>query len=68
MSLDDLLAELERLTPEQYRYLGLAAIFGPFALKLLGFKLLGRLVRPLALALLLGSVYAKQQSGEASGS
>ena len=34
MDVDDLLAELERLTPEQFAYLGIAAIFGPFLLKL----------------------------------
>lgn len=64
MNLDDLLAELENLTPEQYGYLGVAAIFGPFVLRLLGFKLLARLVRPLALLALGGALYARQQGGE----
>ncbi len=41
MELDTILDELEQLTAEQYGYLGVAAIFGPLLLKLLGFKLLG---------------------------
>ena len=61
MNLEDLLAGLERITPEQYGYLGLAAVFGPFMLRLLGFKLLARLVRPLSLAALAGAWYARQQ-------
>jgi hypothetical protein len=61
MELDTILAELEQLTPEQYGYLGLAAIFGPMLLKLLGFKLLANLVRPLALVLIVGGIYARQQ-------
>ncbi len=68
MNTDDLLAELERLTPEQYGYLGLAALLGPTVLKLFGFKLLGRLVRPLALVALAGGLYAKQQSADEAGS
>ena len=40
MNENNLLAQLEQLTPEQYGYLGLAAIFGPLVLRLLGFKLL----------------------------
>ncbi len=67
MNLEDLLAELEQLTPEQYGYLGLAATFGPFVLRLLGFKLLARLIRPLALLALGGGWYARQQHlGEGS--
>ena len=60
MDLDNLLAGLERLTPEQFGYLGLAAIVGPFVTKLLGFKVLAPLVRPLALLVLVGGLYAKQ--------
>ncbi len=63
MELDTILDELEQLTAEQYGYLGVAAIFGPLLLKLLGFKLLGALVRPLALVLILGGIYARQQRG-----
>lgn len=61
MELDKLLAELERLTPQHFMYLGLAAMFGPFVVRLLGFKLLAPLVRPLALLVLVGGLYAKQE-------
>jgi hypothetical protein len=64
MDLDSLLEELERLTPEQFGYLGIAAIFGPFILKLLGFKMLAPLVRPLALLVLAGGLYAKQERAQ----
>ena len=67
MDFDRILEELERLTPEQFGYLGLAAIFGPFVLKLLGFKLLSPLVRPLALLGLVGGLYAKQQRAQQGG-
>ncbi len=67
MTLDDLLAELERLTPEQYGYAALAALLGPFVFKLLGFKLLGTLIRPLALLVILGGLYARQQRSGAGG-
>ena len=63
MNADDLLQQLEQLTPEQYGYLGLAAIFGPFVLRLLGFKILARFVRPLALLGLVGGLYARKQQG-----
>lgn len=61
MEIDTLLAELERLTPQHFMYLGLAAMFGPFVVKLLGFKLFAPLVRPLALLVLVGGLYAKQE-------
>ena len=68
MNLDDLLAQLEQLTPEQYGYAGLAAAFGPLVLRLFGFKLLATLVRPLALLVIVGGLYARQQhSGGTSG-
>ncbi len=61
MNFDDLLAELEQLTPEQYGYLGAAALFGPLVLRLFGFKLLGNMLRPLALLVIVGGLYARQQ-------
>ena len=61
MDFDNILAELEQLTPEQYGYLGLAAIFGPFVLRIFGFKALGALLRPLALLAIVGGLYARQQ-------
>jgi hypothetical protein len=33
MNLDDLLQQLDQLTPEQYGYLDLRAIFGPLVLR-----------------------------------
>lgn len=64
MNLDDLVAELEKLTPEQFGYLGIAATFGPLLLRIMGFKLLSRMIRPLALLGLVGGLYAKQQMRE----
>ncbi len=64
MNQDELLTTLEQLTPEQFGYLGLAATFGPLLLRLFGFKLLSRLVRPLALLAIVGGLYAKQQLRE----
>ena len=65
MNFEDLSAMLEQLTPEQYGYLALLAMFGPLALRILGFKLLARLVRPVALVMIVGGLYAKQQGGDA---
>ena len=67
MNLDDILAELEQLTPEHYGYVGLAAVFGPMLLRLLGFKLLAALIRPLAMLVLLGGLYARQQRTGGTG-
>ena len=62
MNLDDLWGELEHLTPEQYGYLGLLALVGPMILRLFGFKMLARLARPLALAMIGAAAYARQQN------
>ena len=67
MNLDELLAQLEQLTPEQYGYAGLAALFGPLVLRLLGFKLLAPFIRPLALLVIVGGLYARQQRLGGSG-
>ena len=67
MNLDDLLAELEQLTPEHYGYVGLAAVFGPPILRLLGFKMLAALIRPLALLVIVGGLYARQQRAGGGG-
>lgn len=61
MDLDSLVDTLEGLPGRTYGYVGLAAVFGPLLLKLLGFKSLGTVLRPLALLVLLGGAYAKQQ-------
>ena len=67
MSLDDLLAELEQLTPEQIGYVAIAALFGPLLLRIIGFKLLAGLIRPLAIAVIAGSLYARQQRAAGNG-
>ena len=61
MTMEDILGELEQLTPEQFGYIGLAALIGPFVLRLFGFKLLARLIRPLAVATFAMAAYARQQ-------
>ncbi|MBA3944551.1 MAG: hypothetical protein H0X37_08320 [Herpetosiphonaceae bacterium] len=61
MDFDDLLDLLEGLPARTYGYVGLAALFGPLLLRLLGLKTLGNLLRPAALVVLLGGLYAKQQ-------
>jgi hypothetical protein len=58
---DQLLRSLERLTPSDYGYVALTALIGPLALRLLGFRFLAPLVRPIALLILLGGAYAQQQ-------
>ena len=67
MNLGDLLAGLEQLTPEQYGYVGLAAVFGPLILRLFSFKLLANMIRPLALLVIVGGLYARQQRLGGSG-
>lgn len=67
MNWEDLQRELEQLTPEQYGYLGITALFGPLALRMLGFKMLATLIRPLALLAILGGLYAKQQHSDEQG-
>ena len=67
MNSDDLLGQLEQLTPQQLGYLALLAAFGPLLLRLLGFKMLATWSRPLALLVLVGGLYAKQQQGGNGG-
>ncbi len=62
MNPEELVDRLAHLPPQAYGYCLLAALVGPLTLRLLGFKLLSQLVRPLALAVLLGGIYAKQQT------
>ena len=67
MNSDDLLGQLEQLTPQQLSYLAVLAIFGPLLLRLLGFKMLATWSRPLALLVLVSALYAKQQQGGNGG-
>lgn len=61
MDLNSLVTQLRQLSTRTYSYVLLSALIGPLLLRLLGLGALGRLVRPLALAVLLGGVYARQQ-------
>lgn len=61
MDLHDLFAQLDKLTPRSYGYVGLVATVGPLTLRLLGFKTLAQIVRPLALLVIAGGLYARQQ-------
>lgn len=55
--------QLAQLPNRAYSYVVLAAVAGPMALRLFGFKALGQLIRPLALVVLLSGMYAKQRAG-----
>lgn len=66
MNLDDLLDQLADLSNREYGYLLLTALVGPLALRLLGWKALARLIRPLALVVLLGGMYARQEQSRAN--
>jgi hypothetical protein len=61
MNIDALLQQLAQLSPRMYSYAALAALLGPFTLRFFGFKVLSRVIRPLALVVLIGGVYAKRQ-------
>ena len=62
MNTDEILDQLANLPSEVYAYTFAAALVGPLALRLLGFKALSQLIRPLALAVLIGGIYAKQEA------
>ena len=70
MNLDDVLDQLGQLSTRTYSYIVLGGLIGPLVLRLLGLGALGRLVRPLAIAALLGGIYARQeaQRGQRSSS
>lgn len=58
---DEIVKQLAQLPMRVYSYAALAALFGPFVLRLLGLKALGQLLRPAALVVVLGGIYAKRQ-------
>ncbi|HEY0735883.1 MAG TPA: hypothetical protein VGD69_13305 [Herpetosiphonaceae bacterium] len=68
MDLEDLpiFDQLAQLPNRTYSYVVIAAVAGPMALRLFGFKTLGQLIRPLALVVLLSGMYAKQQRAGSS--
>ncbi|HSH81673.1 MAG TPA: hypothetical protein VLA19_24365 [Herpetosiphonaceae bacterium] len=61
MNLDQLLHQLEHLPPRAYAAAGLTSVVGPLLLRLLGLTFLAQWVRPLALLVLLGGLYAQQE-------
>ncbi len=65
MNSDEFLRQLGELSPRTYSYVALVALIGPFTLRLFGFKALAQLVRPLALVVLLGGIYARRQRASA---
>jgi len=62
MNQDELLDQLAQLPNRTYSYILIAALVGPLVLRLFGLKALASFVRPVALGILLGGLYAKQQS------
>ncbi len=64
MQLDDLLEQLAQFPREVYGYALLVALAGPLLLRVAGLGSLARLIRPLALAFVLGGMYAKQQAAQ----
>ncbi|MDP9310693.1 MAG: hypothetical protein M3R24_07350 [Chloroflexota bacterium] len=67
MNFDEILDQLAQVPSRQYSYVLLAAVIGPLTLRLFGLKTLSQLVRPLALLVFLGGMYAKQQAGRSTG-
>ncbi|GAC1364223.1 MAG: hypothetical protein NVS4B8_28800 [Herpetosiphon sp.] len=63
MDFDSLLDVFNEIPSRTYGYIGLGVIFGPFMLRLLGFRTLGNLARGAGLAAILLGVYARQQAG-----
>lgn len=61
VDLDQLVEQLDQIPMQVYSYVALAALFGPFVLRLLGLKALGQLLRPVALVILVGGIFAKRQ-------
>jgi len=61
LDLDEIVNQLNQLPMQVYSYAALAALFGPFVLRLLGFKTLGQVLRPAALLVVVGGIYAKRQ-------
>lgn len=60
MTREDIIDNLRSLSNRTYSYVILAGVFGPLVLRLLGLSALAPLVRPLALAVVLGGMYARQ--------
>lgn len=61
VNLDELVNQLDQIPMRVYSYATLAALFGPFVLRLLGFGALGKLLQPAAIVFVVGGIYAKRQ-------
>ena len=61
MNLRDLIDLLAEQPKAVYRDILISALIGPLILRLLGLKGFSRWVRPLAMLVLIGGMYAKQQ-------
>ena len=61
MNFNTLLERLDQLSPRTYGYIALGAIIGPTILHLLGLRGLAQWGQPLAILVLIGGAYAKQQ-------
>ena len=61
MNWDELLDQLAQQPTRTYGYAFLTALVGPLVLRVFGLKSLAQLVRPAALVVLLGGMYAKQE-------
>ena len=67
MNFDEILDQLAQVPSRVYSYVLLAAVIGPLTLRLFGLKALSQVIRPLALLVFLGGLYAKQQAGRSTG-
>ena len=61
VNFDELVNQLDQIPMRVYSYATVAALFGPFVLRLLGFKALGKVLQPAAIVFVLGGIYAKRQ-------
>lgn len=62
MNVDEVLDQLAQIPSQVYRYVLLAAFIGPLILRIFGLKTLSQLIRPVALVVFFGGMYAKQQA------
>lgn len=63
MNPDEIMDQLAQLPNRTLGYALLAAVAGPLTLRLFGLKTLSQFIRPAALVVFLGGLYAKQQRG-----
>lgn len=61
INFDELVNQLDQIPMRVYSYATLAALVGPFVLRLLGLGALGRLLQPAVIVFVVGGIYAKRQ-------